>query len=114
MFFRYAIMFTKTTGGKNMKKIRREIRHALSVILTASLLAILLNVRGEETPPVETSAVVCHVGDETELFCENADAHVAPASLTKPLTACAALCYISSDEVFTVGTEQDLLPHRGI
>lgn len=110
MFFRRAIIFTKTTGGENMKKIRREIRYAVPVILTASLLAILPNIRGEKTPPAETSAVVFRVGDETELFCENADARVAPASLTKLLTACAALCYISSDEVFTVGTEQELLP----
>ena len=33
-----------------------------------------------------------------------------PASLTKILTACTALKYVSPDTVFTVGTEQSLVP----
>lgn len=92
-----------------MKNIRKKVWYAVPAILTAALLAILLNVR-KEAPPLQTSAVVCRVGDETELFCENADLRIAPASLTKLLTASAALYYINSDEVFTVGTEQKLLP----
>ncbi|MBD5383801.1 MAG: D-alanyl-D-alanine carboxypeptidase [Ruminococcaceae bacterium] len=91
-----------------MKNIRKKVWYAVPAILAAALLAILPNVR-KETPP-QTSAVVCRVGDETALFCENADRRIAPASLTKLLTASAALHYIGSDEVLTVGTEQELLP----
>lgn len=46
------------------------------------------------------------------LFSRNADERIAPASLTKLLTASVALYYISPDEVFTVGSEQELVPEK--
>lgn len=44
------------------------------------------------------------------LYSQNAAKRVYPASLTKILTACTALKYVSPDTVFTVGAEQNLVP----
>lgn len=43
------------------------------------------------------------------LYSQASTNHIYPASLTKILTACTALKYVSSDTVFTVGTEQSLV-----
>ena len=52
------------------------------------------------------------VEDHELLYSQKADERIAPASLTKLLTASVALYYISPDEVFTVGSEQELVPAR--
>lgn len=52
------------------------------------------------------------VEDSELLYSKNADERIAPASLTKLLTASVALYYISPDEVFTVGSEQELVPAK--
>ena len=52
------------------------------------------------------------VDDNELLYSQKADERIAPASLTKLLTASVALYYISPDEVFTVGSEQELVPAR--
>ena len=44
------------------------------------------------------------------LYSQASANHIYPASLTKVLTACTALKYVSPDTVFTVGTEQSLVP----
>ena len=44
------------------------------------------------------------------LYSKASANHIYPASLTKILTACTALKYVSPDTVFTVGTEQSLVP----
>lgn len=44
------------------------------------------------------------------LYSQASANHIYPASLTKILTACTALKYVSPDTVFTVGTEQSLVP----
>ena len=44
------------------------------------------------------------------LYGEGCDERIAPASLTKLLTASVALKYIPSDRVFTVGTELEIVP----
>lgn len=58
--------------------------------------------------PCKASAFYC-VDDKALLSSVNSNESVAPASITKLLTAAVALYYISPDEVFTVGTEQDLV-----
>ena len=90
-----------------MKNFSKRVWGVIPIIFAAVLLTALQNV---PSPTPQPSAVVYRVGDETVLFCQNADKRVAPASLTKLLTASAALHYIASDEVLTVGTEQELLP----
>lgn len=67
----------------------------------------------ETSEPVEelshiASAFYC-VDDKTLMSAVNINKAIAPASITKLLTASVALYYISPDEVFTVGTEQELV-----
>ncbi|MCM1167537.1 MAG: hypothetical protein NC299_12805 [Lachnospiraceae bacterium] len=58
--------------------------------------------------PCGAFALYC-VDDGELLDAENIDGRIAPASLTKLLTAATALRYVSADEVFTVGSEQELV-----
>lgn len=44
------------------------------------------------------------------LYAQSSTTHIYPASLTKVLTACTALQYVSPDTVLTVGTEQNIVP----
>lgn len=44
------------------------------------------------------------------IYEKSADFYIHPASMTKVLTACTALHYISPDTVYTVGSEQNLVP----
>lgn len=64
-------------------------------------------------PPVRlsgcTSAMLYCLEKDEILFSQDADQPIAPASLTKLLTACTALNYLSSDMRCTVGTEQLLV-----
>ena len=59
----------------------------------------------------EKTAFYCVDSGEL-LYSQNADERIAPASLTKLLAASTALRYISADEVFTVGSEQELVPKK--
>ena len=56
-----------------------------------------------------THAGLYRAGDMTALFEKKSRERIAPASLTKVVTACTALKYCSPDEVFTVGTELELV-----
>lgn len=56
-----------------------------------------------------TSAMAYCLENDTLLFSQDADRSIAPASLTKLLTACTALNYISPDTCCTVGSEQYLV-----
>ena len=67
----------------------------------------------EETPD-EPAAEASHAGlyradDLTALYERGSGERIAPASLTKVVTACTALKYCAPDEVFTVGTELELV-----
>lgn len=73
---------------------------------------------GKEEVPEEAvdepAAEASHAGlyradDLTALFERGSGERIAPASLTKVVTACTALKYVSPDEVFTVGTELELV-----
>ncbi len=44
------------------------------------------------------------------LYSQESTVRIYPASLTKILTACTALKYVSADTIFTVGTEQSIVP----
>lgn len=54
-------------------------------------------------------ALLYHIDSGKLLYGEGCDERIAPASLTKLLTASVALKYIDSDRVFTVGTELELV-----
>lgn len=95
-----------------MNKFVHIVKYAIPLILLITILIILIcNYR---TPAdgefIGMAAVVCRVGDTETLFEENADMRLAPASLTKLLTASTAPRYMRTDEVITVGAEQELIP----
>ena len=58
----------------------------------------------EQATGCKSCALYC-VEDSTLLYAENADAKIAPASLTKIITASVALRYVDPEEIVTVGSE---------
>ncbi len=60
------------------------------------------------TPSCKASALYC-VEEKQFLYSDNIDERIAPASLTKILTAAAALKYLNIDEILTAGSEQYLV-----
>ena len=61
------------------------------------------------TSPACKAAVFACADDGELLYYDNINEHIAPASLTKLLTASVALHYLSPDTVVTVGSEQSLV-----
>lgn len=59
--------------------------------------------------PMCKAAAICCVEDNELIYSVNENAPIAPASLTKLLTASTALNYVDSNEVFIVGSEQELV-----
>ncbi len=60
------------------------------------------------SPVCKAAAFAC-ADDEELLYYDNINERIAPASLTKLLTASVALHYLSPDTVITVGSEQNLV-----
>lgn len=60
------------------------------------------------SPSCSAAAIYC-VEDKQLLYSDRIDSRVAPASLTKMLTASVALKYMNSSDVMTVGSEQYLV-----
>lgn len=95
-----------------MNKFIRIFKCFAPIVLLVAVLALLMyEYKKPDNKFTGMAAIVCRVGDNGTLFEENADMRVAPASLTKLLTASVALKYMSVDEVLTVGTEQELVPN---
>lgn len=99
----------------------------ISYIACISLLLFAVSCRDiEETVSVETVAIQTTVKQDINisapyaglydaesfncLYSKAPDEGIYPASLTKLLTACTALKYVSADSVFKVGTELSLVP----
>lgn len=55
------------------------------------------------------SSVLYSVDDTTIIYSDTIHQRIAPASLTKLLTACVALKYADTDTIYTVGSEQWLV-----
>ncbi len=63
-----------------------------------------------EAPEINAeSAVVYNIDTGNIIMTKNAESQIAPASLAKIVTACVALKYAKADDVFTVGSELDLV-----
>lgn len=60
------------------------------------------------SPSCKSSMLYC-VDDSRLIYKDRIDDHIAPASITKLLTASVALYYLSPDTVITVGSEQSLV-----
>lgn len=95
-----------------MNKFIRIIKCFVPIALLVTLLVLLMyEYKKPDNKFTGMAAIVCRVGDDGTLFEENADMRVAPASLTKLLTASVALKNMRADEVIMVGTEQELVPN---
>ncbi len=66
-------------------------------------------INSKNMTPVCRSALVYCIDDDELLYEDSVNDTVAPASLTKLLTAAVVLEYLNPDFVVTVGTEQDLV-----
>lgn len=95
-----------------MNKFTRIIKCAIPLILLVTVLVILIYEykKPDNEEFAGMAAIVCRVGSSETLFDYNADMRVAPASLTKLLTASVALEHMRADEVITVGSELQMLP----
>ncbi len=73
-------------------------------------------VPAEEQPAATEASMGLYRLDTMEcLYEQGEDTPIYPASLTKVLTACTALRYVSPDTVYTVGTELELVqPHSSL
>lgn len=108
----YAVMQYRTPDSVPVQNIPAETFTTVPVTTTVS---VTTTAAAEKTtsPPIKISgcksaAVYCLEKDDL-LFSQDIDRSAAPASLTKLLTACTALKYISPDTCCTVGTEQLLV-----
>lgn len=75
---------------------------------TATTTAVTMTIPRIEYPECQASAFYS-VDDKSIIYNDNIDLKVAPASLTKLMTASVALKYVNKDKVFTVGSEQWLV-----
>lgn len=103
----------KTANTSNVFPSQAETSTLPNVNFDTPVSAVTDSTTGSfSVPEIESShqsyALYC-VDDEQFIYKENSDVPVAPASLTKLLTASVALHYIKADEVFSVGSEQNLV-----
>lgn len=95
------------------------MKKALSVLLVVFMLVtgLLINTSAadvvyhsfEECAANAGAAILYDENNRTVLYEKNADEKIAPASITKLVTAMVALKYASANTVFTVGSEQNLV-----
>lgn len=95
---------TVTAGGPGIATIvcesvdKPEIKATCQVCVTS------------EAPEINAeNAVVYNIDTGNVIMTKNAESKIAPASLAKIVTACVALKYAKADDVFTVGSELDLV-----
>lgn len=79
-----------------------------TVPVTTTTTAVTVTTSRIEYPECSSCALYS-VGDKSIVYSDNIDRRIAPASLTKLLTASVALKYVSKEKVFTVGSEQWLV-----
>lgn len=104
-------------GCSGDKKDKSAKKDAPAVTTTATVVTTTAPVTVAHTDnvqmpgmPSSTACAVYMADYDMMLYEYHIDERVAPASLTKLLTASAALKYASSNETFTVGSEQWLVP----
>lgn len=82
------------------------------ILVTLSVVISLMSIFSGRAyySSLNTKTAFYCVEDEKLLYSKNTDERIAPASLTKLLTAAVALYYIDPNEVFTVGSERKMVP----
>lgn len=98
---------TKSKTKKPPKK--RLIRRTIIIVLIAAAVVCFAFRTAEKN--ICQAEILCCADDGAVLYENGADDRIAPASLTKLLTAATALKYVDSQEIYTVGTEQRLVPN---
>ncbi|MBE6865228.1 MAG: D-alanyl-D-alanine carboxypeptidase [Ruminococcus flavefaciens] len=61
------------------------------------------------SPIISRSAALYCIEDKKYLYADNINVRIYPASITKLLTACTALQFLSLDSIITVGDEYELI-----
>lgn len=102
---------TESTGSSRTTK---PVTTAARAEIRTTAVAQTLPETPPEWPACSAAALFCSE-DGKLLYADRTEERIAPASLTKLLTAAAALRVLSPDTVCTVGTEQALLhPHSSL
>lgn len=103
---------------QNIKNKKAAVTHDTTEVTTEEVTtAPLVTVPHNDNELIEglptcSACAVYSVDYDTMLYECYIDKQIAPASLTKLLTSCTALQYADSDDVFTVGSEQWLVPEN--
>ncbi|NLT08238.1 MAG: D-alanyl-D-alanine carboxypeptidase [Ruminococcus sp.] len=95
----------KTKAADAGEKLTTTATIAMPQIAAVTTTTVLPHI----SSPSCRAAALYSVDDKRLLYSDNIDEQVAPASLTKLLTASVALKYLSPEDEFTVGTEQSLV-----
>lgn len=117
IFILLIVLLVSCVKGCSEDKKEKAVKNAepavtTTVIVTTTAPVTVAHTDNVQLPgaPSSTSCAVYMVDYDMMLYEYDIDQRVAPASITKLLTASAALKYASVDDVFTVGSEQWLVP----
>lgn len=93
-------------NNKNGKSAEKEIT-TTTATMTYITKSTTTRITATTEPPVKlyTAAAVCTANGDTPIFADNIHDSIAPASMTKLMTACIALKYMKPDDILTVGSE---------
>lgn len=100
---------TVKKSGLCFGQFRVRADHIACVTVLAVLILFFYGCSNIDHGGQPECALLYHIDSGELLYGEGCGKRIAPASLTKLLTASVALKYIDSEHVFTVGTELDLV-----
>lgn len=105
------LKFHNKTGVQN--SVKADVRSVTAAATTIASTEKNISVSTTTIPKIQQpecyAAAIYSVDDRQIIYNDNIDLKVAPASLTKLLTASVALKYVDKNKVFTVGSEQWLV-----
>lgn len=102
-------IFRLCFGKYGVRTVHSAISGIVSVLISAALALPFCGCSVIDSGNASECALIYRADSGDLLYCSECDVHIAPASLTKLLTASVALKYISSEQVFSVGSELDLV-----
>ena len=105
------LKFHNKTGVQN--SVKADVRSVTAAATTIASTEKIISVSTTTIPKIQQpecyAAAIYSVDDRQIIYNDNIDLKIAPASLTKLLTASVALKYVDKNKVFTVGSEQWLV-----
>lgn len=92
---------------KSDKKTNSTITTTMTstTVTTAETTTEAVEISTEPQIKLYTSAIVCSTNSDTPIFADEQHISIAPASMTKIMTACVALKYMNTNDIITVGSE---------